>query len=105
MVDTLDGLFTFYSWNHAIRAEKVLREKGVQAALIPVPREFSSNCGTSLRFQYAQRTEAQEVLDASRVRFEAVYPYIPELEITSSEEHPAGRRLRRWLVTLLGARL
>ena len=86
MDDRLDGVFTFYSWNHAMRAEKVLKEAGFQVALIPVPRELSSNCGTCLRFKYAQRTEAQEVLDAFRVRFEAVYPYVPELEIAVGKE-------------------
>ncbi len=80
MVNTLDGLLTFYSWHHAIRAEKMLREKGFQVALIPAPREFTSNCGTSLRFNYARQVEAQEVLAVAKVRIEAAYRYIPELE-------------------------
>ncbi len=101
MDDKLDGLFTFYSWNHAIRAEKVLEERGFQVALIPVPRELSSNCGTSLRFKYARKAEAEEMLDASRVHFEAAYPYVPELEITGGEESATRQRTSNWLAALL----
>ncbi len=104
MADTMDGLITFYSWHHAIRADKVLSEKGFRVALIPVPREYSSNCGTSLLLDYARRREAREVLEASRVRFEDVYPYVPELgPVLSGEEPKIGRRVRTWLVGLLGA--
>ena len=97
MTNTLDGLLTSYSWNHAIRADKVLREKGFQAALIPVPREFSSNCGTSLQFEYARREEAEAALNDSGVKYEAVYRYTPELERQSGETKPIRKRVRGWL--------
>jgi hypothetical protein len=48
-----------------MKAEKLLLKKGVSIKLIPVPREFSSDCGLSLRFDWDQRdTVAAELTTA-----------------------------------------
>jgi len=43
-------LLTFYSHYQAIKARRNLKEKGVVAKLISVPRILSSSCGTALTF-------------------------------------------------------
>lgn len=89
----LDGLATFYSWHHALRAEKVLGRLGMQVGLIPAPREISSNCGAALRFDYEQLQAVQETLATSRVQVEAFHLYVPELEgsrQSSSRPHPSS---------------
>lgn len=96
----LDGLATFYSWHHALRAEKVLARLEMQVTLIPAPREISSNCGTALRFDYMQLQAVQEVLAKSRVQVEAFHFYVPELErsrgSSSQPDHSAPVRDRAW---------
>ncbi len=71
----LDGLITFYSWHHALRADKVLRENGFQVSLIPVPREISSNCGTALRFEYHWQPEIVKLLADFKVRIDSTHLY------------------------------
>ncbi|MFQ5879888.1 MAG: DUF3343 domain-containing protein [Dehalococcoidia bacterium] len=103
----MNGLITFYSWHHAMRAEKVLGRNGFIVRLIPTPRDLSSNCGTALRFSYSRRDEALQVLADSRVRIEATYPYVPELDVEAMEDgarRPLKTRLRSWLLQALGAR-
>jgi Protein of unknown function (DUF3343). len=44
-----------------MRAEAVLKRCGIQGELVPTPREFSSDCGVSLRFAFK---DADAVVDA-----------------------------------------
>lgn len=73
----LDGLLTFFASHHAIRAEKVLRDAGFVAELIPGPKELSPNCGTAVRFEYARRVDVLPVLGAAHVEVDEVHAYVP----------------------------
>lgn len=42
-------VFLFPSASHTLKAEKVLKERGIANKLIPVPRYISSDCGVCLR--------------------------------------------------------
>lgn len=42
-------VITFESIYCVLKAEKILKEKGFSAALIPPPREISSDCGIALQ--------------------------------------------------------
>ena len=42
---------TFYSHFGAIRFERICRENGAQAKLMPVPRTLSSSCGTCVSYE------------------------------------------------------
>ncbi len=44
-------VFLFPSVSHALKAEKVLKERGIAHKLIPVPRQISSDCGVCLRVE------------------------------------------------------
>jgi len=57
----------FYTSNHAFRAEKLLKERGIACKLVPVPRHLSSECGVCLRIEAAQQEEAQELLKNAKV--------------------------------------
>ena len=39
----------FKSVNHAIKAEKILKKRGLKCRLIPVPKEISTSCGVCIR--------------------------------------------------------
>lgn len=71
----LDGLITFFASHHAIRGEKVLRTAGLETELIPGPKELSPNCGVALRFEYAHRETALELLASKKVEVDEVMEY------------------------------
>lgn len=76
----LDGLLTFFASHHAIRAEKILHDRGFPAELIPGPKELSPNCGTAVRFEYHRRDEALTTLGAAHVEVDEVHAYVPRSE-------------------------
>jgi len=41
----------FDSVSHAMKAEKILKTRGVVHKIIPVPKEISSDCGVCIRFE------------------------------------------------------
>lgn len=74
---TVHGVILFHNTTAAFRAEKVLREAGLECRLVPVPREFSSDCGVSARFEWARAGEAARVLEAGGVEIAGIHP-LPE---------------------------
>jgi hypothetical protein len=56
-----------YSISHAIRAEKILDQAGIACKLVPVPREFSSDCGVCVRVNAADGDAASQALAAARL--------------------------------------
>ncbi|OFW64103.1 MAG: hypothetical protein A2135_01180 [Actinobacteria bacterium RBG_16_67_15] len=89
----LDGLFTFFASHHAIRADKTLRDAGMESALIAGPKELSPNCGTAVRFDFRERDRALALLATKHVEVDAVHPYTPRTD-DWRERRPAWRRTR-----------
>ena len=63
----------FRSVQHALRAEKLLKEAGIPCKLIPIPRNLSSDCGVCLRFDSPLRTRVEETL-IDRADIENILP-------------------------------
>lgn len=63
-------LFTFPSTFQAIRAEKLTREAGLAARLIPIPQQLSSLCGLALEVKAQEAAQAEEVLLGSGIKIE-----------------------------------
>lgn len=61
------GVVLFHTTSSALRAEKLLKQTGFEVRLIPTPREFSSDCGMALRFDWAIADAVAAVLSAARV--------------------------------------
>ncbi len=53
----------FKSVNQTMWADKMLKEKGIQHKLIPVPRHISSDCGVCLRVLSENVREARMALE------------------------------------------
>jgi hypothetical protein len=68
------GVVLFHTTSAALRAEKVLQKSGLTVKLIPTPREFSSDCGIALRFDWSQAEHTRELLEAVRVEIAAIHP-------------------------------
>ena len=56
------------SVHQVMKAEKVLKEKGILVDLIPVPREISSDCGVALEFPEEAMREALKILEEHKMR-------------------------------------
>jgi hypothetical protein len=67
------GVVLFHTTSSAMQAQKVLISKGYGVTLIPTPRQFSSDCGISIRFNWQEQAEVKEVLDKARVEIQAIH--------------------------------
>ncbi|HWR06112.1 DUF3343 domain-containing protein [Sporomusa sp.] len=64
----LSCIITFPSVYHAFRAKKILKEHGITAELIPVPRELSASCeGLAAQVAEQEVDKAVEVLGAKGI--------------------------------------
>jgi hypothetical protein len=67
-VDVAECVITFPSVYHAFRAKRILKEQGIIAELIPIPRELSGSCeGLAARVDEDSMDKAVEVLGAKGV--------------------------------------
>lgn len=64
----------FPSTSDALRAEKVLKQRGIPNKLIPVPRHLSSDCGISLRFDVEHLDAIRAAFTTSGIRVEGIFP-------------------------------
>jgi len=67
------GVILFHTTSAVMRAEKLLVGEGYSIKLIPTPRQFSSDCGIALRFDWTQREQVKLVLDEAGVEFDTLH--------------------------------
>jgi len=60
-------VFVFESVHRVMKAEKLLKGKGVKIDLIPVPREISSDCGVAIELSGDSESEALLILKENRI--------------------------------------
>jgi len=68
------GVVLFHTTSAAFRAEKVVLKANIAGKLIPTPREFSSDCGIALRFDWSWVEQVKGVLDTARVEIAGIHP-------------------------------
>jgi hypothetical protein len=61
-----------WSSSHAIRIEHVLNQAGIASKLIPTPRQFSSDCGLSVRIKREDAEAAREAVDHAWAEYESI---------------------------------
>jgi hypothetical protein len=57
----------FESIHRVMKAEKLLKGKGIEIDLIPVPREISSDCGVAVELSEDSEAEAFSILRENRI--------------------------------------
>lgn len=67
------GVVLFNTTSSAMKAEKVLEEAGLERKLIPTPRQFSTDCGISLRFCWDDLNEVKSLLFSANVELNSVH--------------------------------
>ncbi len=68
------GVVLVHTTSSALRGEKVLKAAGVTVKLIPTPRQFSSDCGMSLRFEWAAAEQVRVLIEQCGVEIAAIHP-------------------------------
>jgi hypothetical protein len=59
-----------------MRSEKLLAKAGVAVKLIPIPRQYASDCGLAVRFAWQQAERVQVLLSAARVDIARIRPLL-----------------------------
>ena len=67
------GVVLFFTNSAVMRAEKLLKKAGYSIRLIPTPREFSSDCGVVLRFDWADYEQVKSILDTAHLEIDAIH--------------------------------
>lgn len=62
MLDTEIYVISFESTHHAIKAEKEIKNNNITIKTIPTPREVSSSCGLSLKFDYNDLNRIKNII-------------------------------------------
>lgn len=65
MVKENDFVAIFHSIHRVLKAEKILKQAGVEFLLIPVPRQLTSDCGLALRFSLEAKERLLATLEAA----------------------------------------
>jgi hypothetical protein len=66
-------VFIFESVHRVMRAEKILKGKGIKVDLIPVPREISSDCGVAVEVDIELGEEAMRVVEQNKLSIAECY--------------------------------
>jgi hypothetical protein len=66
------GVILFHTSSAVFRVEKILIRGGFPVSLIPTPREFSSDCGIALRFEWDHVTRVRELLNSAKIEFSSI---------------------------------
>jgi hypothetical protein len=69
------GVVLFHTTSAALRAEKTIVRAGLVVKMIPTPREFSSDCGIALRFEWEAVEQVKSLLTSAQVEVAAIYPW------------------------------
>jgi hypothetical protein len=62
VVNDEDCVAIFHSVHRVIKAEKILRARGLNVLLIPAPRQLSADCGMAIRYPYELHSEVRQAL-------------------------------------------
>ena len=67
------GVVLFHNSSSAMQAEAVLVRAKLAVKLIPTPRELSSDCGISLRFDWNLNGEVKTLLEGAHVEISGIH--------------------------------
>ncbi|MTI65017.1 MAG: DUF3343 domain-containing protein [Firmicutes bacterium] len=70
------GVITFKSTNHAIKGEKALKNINIKIKTIPTPREITSSCGLSIKFNLDDLLKVKEVIKENELAIKGIYKTI-----------------------------
>ncbi|MDD2889478.1 MAG: DUF3343 domain-containing protein [bacterium] len=63
----------FNSVHFVMKAEKAIKEKGIGVQLIPVPRQFSSDCGMAIKIKEENIESVKQLLEKGSYKVEGIH--------------------------------
>jgi len=66
------AVITFHTTHFSLKAKKVLEKSGIPFETIPVPREFSSDCGFCCKVSWDEREEIEKILRENNVEIDCI---------------------------------
>jgi len=66
------SVILFHSNNHSIRMSNILKKKGIEHKMIPVPRHLSSDCGYCVRIKSSDRETVLKIIEENEVEFDKI---------------------------------
>jgi hypothetical protein len=70
------GVVLFYTTSAVMRAERILGAEKLRIKLIPTPRQFSSDCGIALQFDWDKNEQVIAVLGNAKVEIDAIHEMV-----------------------------
>jgi hypothetical protein len=67
------GVVLFYTTSSVMAADKILAAKGYAFKLVPTPRQFSTDCGISLRFLWENHQDIKDMLEKEKIEYEEIW--------------------------------
>lgn len=67
------GVAMFHTTSAAIKAEKALKDASFDVKPIPTPRQYSSDCGIAIRFDWSRAAEVKAVLQQERIETAGIH--------------------------------
>ena len=72
MSETQYCIVLFKGTSQAMQAEKACRKANIDVRLLPVPRQFSSDCGVCMRFFIQDKPRVAEELNEKKVEYSKI---------------------------------
>lgn len=66
------------STNHMLRGDKLLKDIGIETALVPAPAEYGSVCAIAIRVKEDVVAQAEELLRKNAIVIRGIYPDSPK---------------------------
>lgn len=66
------GIVLFKTRGLAMQADKVLTAEGYSVTIVPTPRQYTSDCGIAIRFQWTLHDAVTSLLKKAGVEFQGV---------------------------------
>ena len=70
------GVILFNTTTSVMQAEKILLKADFVIKLIPTPREFSADCGISIRFDWDRNAQIKALLEKEKANYEAIHTLV-----------------------------
>jgi len=67
------GLIVFYSYQHGLMAEKMLKKNNIPVEFVPTPRSITESCSHSLKFGLESLRVVQNLLQRLNIPYKGIY--------------------------------
>lgn len=67
------GILVFYSYQHAVLCDKVLRQNNIPVEFIPTPRSIMNSCSHSLKFGLEYVNIVKLIVQRINIPYKGIY--------------------------------